>query len=171
MAPRYVLRWHKRTSWHRRGAELGAIDLGAELRFVKKTCLAQLVKYKALNLVVVGSSSTVDVFNTFCLCRLFVFFVVHIFRLCRWFVCLDLFLIQFYFCDWFVYSSIFFYPASTAAVCHSAHKPSTSPLVCSANHNKNQMRTLLLQSWSNKILYFHWVILNINFKYIITYSQ
>jgi hypothetical protein len=40
----------------------------------------------------------------------------------------------------------FFNPASTAAVCHSAHKPSTSPLVCSAKHNKNQMRTLLLQS-------------------------
>jgi hypothetical protein len=82
------------------------------------------------------------------------FFVVHIFRLCRWFVCPDLFLIQFYFCDWFVYSSRFFYPTSTTTVCHSAHKPSTSPLVCSANHNKNQIRTILLQSWSNKNIIF-----------------
>jgi hypothetical protein len=48
MAPRYVLRWHKRTSWRRRGIELGAIDLGAELYFIQKTCLAQLVKYKVL---------------------------------------------------------------------------------------------------------------------------
>jgi hypothetical protein len=93
-------------------------------------------------------------FNTFCLCHLFIFFVVHIFCLCRWFVCPDLFLIQFYFCDWFVYSSKFFYPASTAAVCHGAHKPLTSPLVCPANYNKNQMRTLLLQSWSNKNIIF-----------------
>jgi hypothetical protein len=31
-------------------------------RFVQKTCLAQLVKYKALKLVVVGSSPTVGVF-------------------------------------------------------------------------------------------------------------
>jgi hypothetical protein len=62
MALRYVLRWHKRTSWRRRGTELGAIDLGAELRYVQKTCLAQLVKYKTLNLVVVGSSPTVGVF-------------------------------------------------------------------------------------------------------------
>jgi hypothetical protein len=73
MAPRYVLRWHKRTSWRRRGTELGAIDLGAELRSVQKTCLAQLVKYKALNLVVMSSSPTVAVFNTFCLFHLFVF--------------------------------------------------------------------------------------------------
>jgi hypothetical protein len=39
----------------------------------------------------------------------------------------------------------FFYPASTAVVCHSGRKPSTSLLVSSANHNKNQMRTLLLR--------------------------
>jgi hypothetical protein len=52
----------KSWSWRRRGSELGAIDLGAELRSVQKTCLAQLVKYKALNLVVVGSSLTVGVF-------------------------------------------------------------------------------------------------------------
>jgi hypothetical protein len=82
MAPRYVLRWHKWTSWRRRGAELGAIDHGAELRSVQKTYLAQLVKYKALNLVVVGSIPTVDVFyNTFCLCHLF--FCCPYFRLCR----------------------------------------------------------------------------------------
>jgi hypothetical protein len=71
------MRWHKRTSWRRRGTKLSAINYGAELRFVQKTCLAQLVKYKALNLVVVGSSPTVGVFNTFCLCHLF--FFVHIF--------------------------------------------------------------------------------------------
>jgi hypothetical protein len=52
----------QRTSWRWRGTELGAIDLGAELHFVQKTCLAQLVKYKTLNLVVVGSSPTVGVF-------------------------------------------------------------------------------------------------------------
>jgi hypothetical protein len=59
MAPRYVLRWHKRTSWRRRGTELGAIDLGAELNCVHKVCLAQSIERKALNLVVVGSSLTV----------------------------------------------------------------------------------------------------------------
>jgi hypothetical protein len=58
MAPRYVLRWHKR----RRGTELGVINHGAELHSVQKTCLAQLVKHKALNLVVVGSSPMVGVF-------------------------------------------------------------------------------------------------------------
>jgi hypothetical protein len=35
---------------------LGAIDLGAELYFVHRTCVAQLVKHKALNFVVAGSS-------------------------------------------------------------------------------------------------------------------
>jgi hypothetical protein len=76
MTPRYVLRWHKRTSWRRCGTELGAIDLGAELHCVHETCLAQSVKHKALNLVVVGSSHTVGVFliHTFCLCHWFVFF-------------------------------------------------------------------------------------------------
>jgi hypothetical protein len=84
MAPRYMLRWHKRTSWRRRGTELGAIDLGAELSYVHETCLAQLVKHKALNLVVVGLSHMVGVFLIlyFCLCHRFVFFV-QIFRLCR----------------------------------------------------------------------------------------
>jgi hypothetical protein len=62
MAPRYVLRWHKRPSWRRRGNKLGAIDLGAELYSIQKTCLARLVKYKALNFVVAGSSPTVGVF-------------------------------------------------------------------------------------------------------------
>jgi hypothetical protein len=61
MAPRYVLRWHERTSWRRRGTELGAIDLGAELSCVHKARLAQSVERKALNLVVVGSSPTVSV--------------------------------------------------------------------------------------------------------------
>jgi hypothetical protein len=58
MAPRYV----PSPSWRRRGTELGAIDLGAELCSVQKTCLAQLVKYKAFKLVVVGSNPTVDIF-------------------------------------------------------------------------------------------------------------
>jgi hypothetical protein len=62
MAPRYVLRWHKRTSWRRRGIELGAIDLGAELNSVHKAVLAQLVKHMALNLVVVGSNPMVGIF-------------------------------------------------------------------------------------------------------------
>jgi hypothetical protein len=57
-----VLRWPKRTTWRRRGTKLGAIDLGAELCFVHKGRLAQLVERKALNLVVVGSSPTVGVF-------------------------------------------------------------------------------------------------------------
>ena len=109
MAPRCVLRWHKRTSWRRRGTELGAIDLGAELCYVHKTCLAQLVELKAFNLVVVGSSPMIGMFSYFFLSLTLIFFVVQIFRLCRWFVRLDLFLIQiFCFCDWFVYPSIFF---------------------------------------------------------------
>jgi hypothetical protein len=61
MASRYVLRWHKRTSWCRCGTKLGTIDLGAELDCVHKARLAQLVERKALNLVVVGSSPTVGV--------------------------------------------------------------------------------------------------------------
>jgi hypothetical protein len=70
----------QQTSWRRRGTELGAIDLGAELHSIQKTCLAQLVKYKAFKLVVVGLSPTVGVFLIlFCLCHFF----VHIFRLCR----------------------------------------------------------------------------------------
>jgi hypothetical protein len=83
MAPRYVLRWHKRTSWRRRGTELGAIDLGAELCSVQKTCLIQLVKYKALNLVVAGSSLTVGFFLI-----LFVF-VTYLFFFCPYFSFMD----------------------------------------------------------------------------------
>jgi hypothetical protein len=60
MAPRYVLRWHERTSWRRRGTELGAIDFDVELNCLHKTCLAQLVERKVFNLVFVGSSPTVD---------------------------------------------------------------------------------------------------------------
>jgi hypothetical protein len=82
MAPRCVLRWHKWTSWHRRGTELGAIDLGAELCYVHKTCLAQLVEHKAFNLVVVGSSPTIGIFSYFFLSLSLIFFV-QIFRLCR----------------------------------------------------------------------------------------
>jgi hypothetical protein len=75
-----VLRWPKRTTWRRRGTELGAIDLGAELGSVHKGRLAQLVERKALNLVVVGSSPTVGVFFVFVTD---LFFVVQIFCLCR----------------------------------------------------------------------------------------
>jgi hypothetical protein len=80
MAPRYVLRWHKRMSWRRRGTELGAIDHGAELCSVQKTCLAQLIKYKALNLVVVGSS---PYGGRFLILFVFVTFFCAYFRLCR----------------------------------------------------------------------------------------
>jgi hypothetical protein len=52
-------------TWHRHGTELGAIDLGAELCYVHKTCLAQLVKLKAFNLVVVGSSPMIGMFSYF----------------------------------------------------------------------------------------------------------
>jgi hypothetical protein len=150
MTPRYVLRWHKRTSWRRCGTELGAIDLGAELHCVHETCLAQSVKHKALNLVVVGSSHMVGVFliHTFCLCHWFVFFCCPDFSfmslicpsrffLFLWPICLfvqvfflyflSLSLICFFccpdfsfmslicpsrffcFCDWFVYSSKYFF--------------------------------------------------------------
>jgi hypothetical protein len=73
-----VLRWPKRTTWRRRDTELGAIDLGAELDFVHKGRLVQLVERKALNLVVVGSSPTVGVFLSltlicFLLSRFFVY--------------------------------------------------------------------------------------------------
>jgi hypothetical protein len=141
MAPRYVLRWHKWMLWRRRG-----IKLGAELHSIQKTCLAQLVKYKALNLVVVGSNPTVGVFNTFLSLSL-IFFLLSIF-----FVYIVDLSVLIYFSSSFIFVTDlfirldFFNPASTAAVCHSAHKPSTSPLVCSAKHNKNQMRTLLLPS-------------------------
>jgi hypothetical protein len=174
MAPRYVLRWHKRTSWRRRGTELGAIDLGAELRFVQKACLAQSVKYKALNLVVVGSKPhgrrflILFVFVTY----LF-FFAIQIFRLCRWFVRPDLFLIHLFFVfvtDLFIRPD-FFYPASTAAVCHSGRKPSTSPLFAQLTTIKIKWEHSYFNRDQIKILYFHWVLLNINSKYIITYSQ
>jgi hypothetical protein len=75
MAPRYVLRWHIWTPWHRRGTELGATDLGAELgcvltvlleRYKHKSCLAQLVEHKALHLVVLGSSPIVCISIFFC---------------------------------------------------------------------------------------------------------
>jgi hypothetical protein len=48
-------------SWRRRGTELDAIDLDAELGCVHKARLAQSVEHKALNLVVVGSSPMVGV--------------------------------------------------------------------------------------------------------------
>jgi hypothetical protein len=46
----------------RRGIELGAIDLGAELYYICKTSLAQLVERKAFNLVVVGSNPMMGMF-------------------------------------------------------------------------------------------------------------
>jgi hypothetical protein len=115
MAPRYVLRWHKRTSWRRRGTELGVIDLGAKLHSVRKTCLAQLVKYKALKLVVVGSSPTIGVF-TFCLCHLFIFLLSIFFVYVADLSVLIYFSSSFIFvADLFIRPD-FFYPASTAAV-------------------------------------------------------
>jgi hypothetical protein len=72
-------------SWRRRGTELDAIDLGAELSCVHKTCLAQLVERKTFSFVVVGSSPTVCVFLIlflslslifFLLSRFFVYFVI-----------------------------------------------------------------------------------------------
>jgi hypothetical protein len=42
--------------------QLGAIGYGAELCYVHKTCLAQLVEHKVFNLVVVGSSPTMGMF-------------------------------------------------------------------------------------------------------------
>jgi hypothetical protein len=114
MAPRYVLSWHKRMSWRRRGTELGAIDHGAELYFVQKTCLAQLVKYKTLNLVVVGSSPTVDVF--------LILFVFVTFLLSIFFVYVADLSVVIYFSSSFIFVTDlfirpdFFYPASTTAV-------------------------------------------------------
>ena len=61
LGARYVLRWHKRTSWRRRGTELSVIDLGAELSYVHKARLAQSIERKALNLVVVGLSPMMGV--------------------------------------------------------------------------------------------------------------
>jgi hypothetical protein len=63
--------------------QLGAIGYGAELRFVQKICLAQLVKYKALKLVVVGSRAPRWAFLILFVFITYLFFVVHIFRLFR----------------------------------------------------------------------------------------
>jgi hypothetical protein len=140
----------------RRDTELGAIDLDAELNCVHKARLAQSVERKALNLVVVGSSPTVGVLILFVfvfVTNLFIF--VQIFRLCRWFVRPYLFLMQiFCFCDWFVYSSSFFLSGEHSSCVPQWPQTVNFPLVCSANHNKNQMRTLLLQSWPNKNIIF-----------------
>jgi hypothetical protein len=68
-------------TWHRHGTELGAIDLGAELYYVHKTCLAQLVELKAFNLVVVGSSPMIGMFSYF-----FFLSLTLIFLLSRFFV-------------------------------------------------------------------------------------
>jgi hypothetical protein len=117
MAPRYVLRWHKRTSSRRRGTELGAIDHGAELRSIQKTCLAQLVKYMALNPVVVGSSPTGGRFLI-----LFVFVTYLFFLLSIFFVYVVDLSVMIYFSSNFIFVTDlficpdFFYPASTAAV-------------------------------------------------------
>ena len=74
-----MLRWPKRPTWRRRGTELGAIDLGAELSSVHKGCLAQLVERKTINLVVVGSSPTVGVFLSLSLiCFLLFRFFVYV---------------------------------------------------------------------------------------------
>jgi hypothetical protein len=67
-------------TWHRHGTKLGA---GAELCYVHKTYLAQLVELKAFNLVVVDSSPMIGMFSYFFLSLTLIFFVVQIFRLCR----------------------------------------------------------------------------------------
>jgi hypothetical protein len=56
----------------------------------------------------------------------------------------------FCFCDWFVYSSRFFLSGEHSGCVPQWPQAVKFPLVCSANHNKNQMRTLLLQSWPHK---------------------
>jgi hypothetical protein len=93
MTPRQVLRWPKQPTWRRRGTELGAIDLGAELGSVHKGRLAQLVERKALNLVVVGSSPMVGVF--------FVFVTDLFFLLSRFFVYVADLSVQIYFSSCF----------------------------------------------------------------------
>jgi hypothetical protein len=110
------MRWHKRTSWHRRGTELGAIDPGAELYSIQKTCLTQLVKYNALKLVVVGSSPMVCVFNTFCLCHLFVFLLSIFFVYVADLSVLIYLSSSFIFVTDLFIRPDFFYPASTTAV-------------------------------------------------------
>jgi hypothetical protein len=85
MAPRYVLRWHNQTPWRRRGTELGASELGAELgsgstglleSYKHKVCLAQLVEHKTLYLVVLGSNPIVCI-PIFLSLLLICFFLYH----------------------------------------------------------------------------------------------
>jgi hypothetical protein len=117
MAPRYVLRWQKRTSWRRRGTELGAIDLGAELHFVQKTWLAQLVKYKALKPCGCGFEPHGGRFLI-----LFVFVTYLFFLLSIFFVYVVDLSVLIYLSSSFIFMTDlfirldFFYPASTTAV-------------------------------------------------------
>jgi hypothetical protein len=100
--------------WRRRGTELGAIDLDAKLHFIQKTCLAQLVKYKTFKLVVVGSSPTVGVFNTF--------LSLSLIFLSIFFVYVANLSVLIYFSSSFIFVTDlfirpdFFYPASTTIV-------------------------------------------------------
>jgi hypothetical protein len=149
MAPRYVLRWHKRTAWRRRGTELGAIDLGAELYFIHRTSVAQLVKLKSLNFVVVGSSPTVSIFLIpFCLCHLFVFFCCSDFSFMtliypsRFISHLDFFC----FCDCFVYLSRFFLSGEQKQISQRTKKYS-SRFFYPASKNKSVSEQ---KNWTNK---------------------
>jgi hypothetical protein len=65
--------------------------------FYKKTCLAQLVKYKALNLVVVGLSSTVGVF------LIFFVFITYLFFCCPYFSLMSLICLS-----WFISHLVLF---------------------------------------------------------------
>ena len=85
MAPRYVLRCPNpddvAPTCHRARRQ----DLWRRARIYNhKACLAQLAERKALNLKVVGSSPTMNIF--ICLCHWFVFLLSRFFRLCRWFI-------------------------------------------------------------------------------------
>jgi hypothetical protein len=73
IAPSYLSRCCPRadaaSTWHRARRQ----DLWRRARIYNhKACLAQLAEHKALNLKVVGSSLTVNIF--FCLCHWFIFY-------------------------------------------------------------------------------------------------
>jgi hypothetical protein len=82
MALRYALRWHNpddvAPTWHRARCQ----DLWRRARIYNdKAHLAQSVECKTFNLEVVGSSPIVGV--QYFLSLSLIFFVVHIFHLCR----------------------------------------------------------------------------------------
>jgi hypothetical protein len=109
VTPRYVLRWHNLNdvapTWYRARRQ----DLWRRARLCNnKACIAQSVEFNAFNLEVVGSSTMVDI-QYFFVFVTNLFFVVHIFRLCRWFVRPDLFFILFFMTDLFIHLDIFYF--------------------------------------------------------------